>query len=179
VRTTALRSLCWTLALLASLVTASTAPGQETAPVRKIVVSLAFEDADLILKSEAQRQNLNLVNVLDIRKGMEARGGTFRPYKIYQFCNLELGIRIYADSPDYGAFQLCSVLIYEVEPGHTALVSARQSWILRNLPEHRPGAAAMAAAREFERIVDEIFDAIVEEGTERETTGCPARQGGR
>jgi len=164
VRTAALRSLCWTLALLASLVAASTAPGQGPAPVKKIVVSLAFEDAELILKSEAQRQNLTLVNVLDIRKAMKNRGGTFRPYKIYQFCNLELGIRIYADFPDYGAFQLCSVLIYEVEPGRTAFVSARQGWILRNLPEYRPGAAAMTAAREFERIIDEIFDAVVEEG---------------
>jgi uncharacterized protein (DUF302 family) len=164
VRTAALRSVCWTLAVLASMVAASTTPGQETAPVRKIVVSLPFEEAELILKSEAQRHNLNLVNVLDVRKGMESRGGTSRSYKIYQFCNLELAIRIYADSPDYGAFQLCNVLIYEVEPGRTALVSARQSWVLRNLPEHRPGVAAMTAAREFERIIDEIFDAVVEEG---------------
>jgi len=87
----------------------STARGQGTSPVRKIVVRLPFDEAELILISEAQRHNLNLVNVLDIRKGMENRGGTFRPYKIYQFCNLELGIRILADAPDYGAFQLCNV----------------------------------------------------------------------
>ena len=135
----------------------------EQPPVRKIVVNLPFEEAELILTSEAQRQNLNLVNVLDIRKGMENRGGTFRKFKIYQFCNLELGIRIYADSPDYGAFQFCSVLIYEVDPSHTALVSGRQSWIIQALPEHRPGPDALAAARQFERIIDEIFVAVVEE----------------
>jgi uncharacterized protein (DUF302 family) len=139
----------------------------EGEPVRKIVARLPFEEAELILKTEAQRQNLSLVTVLDIKKGMENRGGTFRPYKIYQFCNLELGIRIYSDAPDYGAFQLCSVLIYEVEPGRTALVSARQGWVLGNLPGHRPGVAAEAAARQFERIIDEIFEAVLEEARAR------------
>jgi uncharacterized protein (DUF302 family) len=133
-------------------------------PIRKIVVNLPFDEAESILKTEAQRQNLNLVNVLDIRKGMENRGGSFRNFKIYQFCNLELGIQIYTDSPDYGAFQLCSVLIYEAGPGRTAVVAGRQSWTLQSLPDHRPGPAALAAARQFERIIDEIFDAVVEEG---------------
>jgi uncharacterized protein (DUF302 family) len=135
----------------------------ESPPIRKIVVALPFEEAELIVKAEAQRQNLNLVNVLDVKKGMENRDGTFRPYKIYQFCNLELGVRIYSDSPDYGAFQLCSVLIYEVDPAHTALVSARQGWTLGRLPGHAPGPSAVAAAREFERKVDEIFEAVIDE----------------
>jgi uncharacterized protein (DUF302 family) len=135
----------------------------ESVPIRKIVVALSFGDAELILKAEAQRQNLNLVNVLDVRKGMENRDGTFRPYKIYQFCNLELGVRIYSDSPDYGAFQLCSVLIYEVDSAHTALVSARQGWTLERLPGHAPGPSAVAAAREFERKMDEIFEAVLDE----------------
>ncbi len=137
---------------------------EDVRPIRKIVVSLPFEDAEVILRAEAERQNLNLVNILDIKKGMENRGGTFRPYKIYQFCNLDLGIRIYSDAPDYGAFQFCSVLIYEVQRGRTALVSARQTWMLSNLPEHRASAGAVAAAREFEKKIDEIFDAMVEEG---------------
>lgn len=139
------------------------AAGAEGPSLKKIVVNLPFEEAELILTSEAQRQNLNLVNVLDIRKGMENRGGTFRKFKIYQFCNLELGIRIYSDSPDYGAFQLCSVLIYEVGPSRTALASSRQNWILQALPEHRPGPDAVAAARQFERIIEEIFAAVEEE----------------
>ncbi|HET8576218.1 MAG TPA: DUF302 domain-containing protein [Methylomirabilota bacterium] len=151
------------VALAAAGLGAGPARGADGGPVKKIVVSLPFEDAELILKSEAERQNLNLVNILDIKKGIENRGGTFWPYKIYQFCNLELGIRIYSDAPDYGAFQLCSVLIYEVQPGRTALVSARQTWVLRNLPGHRAGAAAVAAAREFEKKIDEIFDALIEE----------------
>ena len=147
-----------------SLVTLGGVPATaDSLPIRKIVVALPFEEAELILKAEAQRQNLNLVNVLDVKKGMENRDGTFRPYKIYQFCNLELGVRIYSDSPDYGAFQLCSVLIYEVDPAHTALVSARQSWTLGRLPGHAPGPSAVEAAREFERKVDEIFEAITEE----------------
>ena len=45
----------------------------------------------------------------------------------------------------------------------TALVSSRQSWVIRALPDHRPGPAALAAARQFERIIDEIFEAITEE----------------
>jgi len=147
-----------------SLVTLGGVPATaDSLPIRKIVVALPFEEAELILKAEAQRQNLNLVNVLDVKKGMENRDGTFRPYKIYQFCNLELGVRIYADSPDYGAFQLCSVLIYEVDPTHTALVSARQQWTLERLPDHAPGPSAAAAAREFERKVDEIFEAVLDE----------------
>ena len=147
-----------------SLVTLGGVPATaDSLPIRKIVVALPFEEAELILKAEAQRQNLNLVNVLDVKKGMENRDGTFRPYKIYQFCNLELGVRIYADSPDYGAFQLCSVLIYEVDPTHTALVSARQRWTLERLPGHAPGPSAAAAAREFERKVDEIFEAVLDE----------------
>ena len=133
-------------------------------PIRKIVVNLPFEEAELILKTEAQRQNLNLVNVLDIRKGMENRGSTFRKYKIYQFCNLELGSTIYSDSPDYGAFPLCSVLIYEVDSARTALAAVRQSWILEALPDHRPGPAGRAAARRFEQMIDEIFDAVLDEG---------------
>ena len=150
--------------VVAALVGFAAAPAApDSAPVRKIVVALPFEEAELILKTEAQRQNLNLVNVLDIKKGMENRDGTFRPYKIYQFCNLELGVRIYSDSPDYGAFQLCSVLIYEVDPTHTALVSARQGWTLQRLPGHAPGPSAVAAAREFERKTDEIFEAVLEE----------------
>ena len=148
-------------AALLAIAAAPAAP--ESPPLRKIVVALPFEEAELIVKAEAQRQNLNLVNVLDVRKGMENRDGTFRPYKIYQFCNLELGVRIYSDSPDYGAFQLCSVLIYEVDPAHTALVSARQGWTLERLPGHAPGPAAVAAAREFERKVDEIFEAVLDE----------------
>ena len=151
------------LSLILAALIAGGAWGAERPSVRKIVVNLPFEEAELILTSEAQRQNLNLVNVLDIRKGMENRGGTFRKFKIYQFCNLELGIRIYADSPDYGAFQLCSVLIYEVDKSLTALVSSRQSWIIQALPDHRPGPDALAAARQFERIIDEIFAAVAEE----------------
>jgi uncharacterized protein (DUF302 family) len=156
------RALCGLVWL--SLVTLGGVPATaDSLPIRKIVVALPFEEAELILKAEAQRQNLNLVNVLDVKKGMENRDGTFRPYKIYQFCNLELGVRIYSDSPDYGAFQLCSVLIYEVDPAHTALVSARQGWTLGRLPGHAPGPPAVAAAREFERKVDEIFEAVLDE----------------
>lgn len=150
-------------ALLAILAQAAAPAAAESVPIRKIVVGLPFDEAELILKAEAQRQNLNLVNVLDIKKGMENRAGTFGPYKIYQFCNLELGVRIYADSPDFGAFQLCSVLIYEVDATHTALVSARQSWTLERLPGHAPGPSAVTAAREFERKIDEIFEAVLEE----------------
>lgn len=153
----------WLVAVLVVVFLAGAASAAEGPSVKKIVVNLPFEEAELILTSEAQRQNLNLVNVLDIRKGMENRGGTFRKFKIYQFCNLELGIRIYADSPDYGVFQLCSILIYEVDPSHTALVSSRQSWIIQAFPEHRPGPDAVAAARQFERIIDEIFAAVAEE----------------
>lgn len=153
----------WVVALVGVAVLAGAAWGAEGPPLKKIVVNLPFEEAELILTSEAQRQNLNLVNILDIRKGMENRGGTFRKFKIYQFCNLELGIRIYSDSPDYGAFQLCSVLIYEVGPSRTALASSRQSWIVQALPEHRPGPDAVAAARQFERIIEEIFAAVEEE----------------
>jgi uncharacterized protein (DUF302 family) len=155
----------WGIAILLFL--AGSPWAGERPSLRKIVVNLPFEEAELILKSEAQRQNLNLVNVLDIRKGMENRGGTFRKYKIYQFCNLELGIQIYSDSPDYGAFQLCSVVIYDVDGSRTALASSRQSWVLQAVPEHRPGPAALTAARQFERIVDEIFDAVVEEAKAR------------
>ena len=156
------RALCG-LAWLAIVALGGAPAVADSVPIRKIVVALPFEDAELILKAEAQRQNLNLVNVLDVKKGMENRDGTFRPYKIYQFCNLELGVRIYSDSPDYGAFQLCSVLIYQVDPAHTALVSARQGWTLERLPGHAPGPSAVAAAREFERKVDEIFEAILDE----------------
>lgn len=143
------------------------AMAQDSAPLRKVIVNLPFEEAELIVKSEAQRQNLNLVNVLDIKKGMENRGGTFRPYRIYQFCNLEMGMRVLADSPDYGAFPLCSIVIYEVDAGRTALVSVRQSWVLKSLPGHRPGEVAVAAARQFERIIEEIFDAVAEEAKAR------------
>ena len=153
--------------LLGVLALGAAPAASEAVPIKKIVVRLPFEEAELILKTEAQRQNLNLVNILDIKKGMENRAGTFRPYKIYQFCNLELGIRIYSDSPDYGAFQLCSVLIYEVDPAHTALVSTRQGWVLERLPGHTPGPSATTAAREFERRIDEIFEAVLEEAKGR------------
>jgi len=153
--------------LVLLLVAAVTGEGQDTRPLKKIVVTLPFEEAEVIVKSEAQRQNLNLVNVLDIQKGMENRGQTFRPYRIYQFCNLEMGMRVLADSPDYGAFALCSVVIYEVDAKQTALVSARQGWVLKSLPDHKPSPAAAAAARQFERIIDEIFDAVIEESKAR------------
>jgi len=130
-------------------------------------VTLPFDEAELIVRAEAQRQNLNLVNVLDIQKGMENRGGTFKPYKVLQFCNLELGIQIYADLPEAGAFQLCGVLLYEPTPGRTVLVSARQSWVLRALAASRPAPAAQDAARRFERIIDEIFEAVAEEARAR------------
>jgi uncharacterized protein (DUF302 family) len=143
------------------------AMAQDSAPLRKVIVNLPFDEAELIVKSEAQRQNLNLVNVLDIKKGMENRGGTFRPYRIYQFCNLEMGMRVLDDSPDYGAFPLCSVVIYEVDVGRTALLSVRQGWVLKSLPGHRPGEVAVAAARQFERIIEEIFDAVAEEAKAR------------
>ena len=139
------------------------ATGAEGPAIRKVIVNLPFEEAELIVTTEAQQKNLNLVHVIDIRKGMENRGGTFRKYKIYQFCNLELGVRILAESPDYGAFQLCSVVIYEVDASRTALVSARQSWVVQALPDHPPSPAALALARQFERIIGEIFDAVVEE----------------
>ena len=150
------------IGLLTLLAAGALSVSADSVPIRKIVVALPFEEAELVLKSEAQQQNLNLVSVIDIKKGMEGRGGTFRPYKIYQFCNLELGIRIFADSPDYGAFQLCGVLIYEVDSTHTALVSARQRWTLERLPGHSPGSPAAAAAVELERKIDEIFAAVVE-----------------
>jgi uncharacterized protein (DUF302 family) len=161
-------------ALLGALLLAGgAAPGTEAGgadrpALKKVVAALPFEEAELILIAEAQRHNLNLVNVLDVKKGMENRGSTFRKFKIYQFCNLELGIQIYADAPEYGAFQLCSVLLYEVDAGRTALAASRQSWILQALPDHRPGPAARAAARQFERIVDEIFAAVEEEARARQ-----------
>ena len=151
------------MALLVPMV----AMAQDAGPLKKLVVDLPFDEAEVIVKAEAQRQNLNLVNVIDIKKGMENRGQTFRPYRIYQFCNLEMGMQVLADSPDYGAFSLCSILIYEVDAERTALVSARQSWALRSLPDHNPGPAALAAARQFERLIDEIFDAVAEEGKAR------------
>ena len=157
------RTVCAATAIILVALVAGLASGVEGPAIRKIVVNLPFEEAELILTTEAQQKNLNLVNVIDIRKGMENRGGTFRKYKIYQFCNLELGVRILADSLDYGAFQLCSVLIYEVDASRSALVSARQSWVVQALPDHRPSPAALAIARQFERIIDEIFDAVVEE----------------
>lgn len=142
---------------------AGVASGGEGPAIRKVVVALPFEEVELIVTSEAQQRNLNLVNVMDIRKGMENRGGTFRKYKIYQFCNLELGVRILAESLDYGAFQLCSIVIYEVDASRTALVSARQTWVVQALPDSPPSPAALALARQFERIIGEIFDAVVEE----------------
>ena len=154
-------------AALAALLAPIAVSAQDTVPLKKIVVSLPFDEAELIVKSEAQRQNLNLVSVLDIQKGMQGRGETFRPYRIYQFCNLDIGMRIFADSPDYGAFALCTVLMYEVDAGHTALVSARQTRTLEGLPDHRPGPAALAAARRLERIIDDIFGAVVEESKAR------------
>ena len=160
-------SILATVLALLLVAVAATVEAQDSPPLRKIVVTLPFEEAELIVKSEAQRQNLNLVSVLDIQKGMENRGQTFRPYRIYQFCNLEMGMRVLADSPDYGAFSLCSILIYEVEARQTALVSARQGWVLKSLPDHKPGPAAIAAARQFERIIDEIFDAVLEESKAR------------
>ena len=152
------------LALLAAAVKVE---AQDGPPLKKVVVTLPFQEVEVIVKSEAQRQNLNLVNVLDIQKGMENRGQTFRPYRIYQFCNLEMGMRVLADSPDYGAFALCTIVIYEVDAGRTALVSARQGWVLKSLPDHKPSRAALAAARQFERTIDEIFDAVIEEGKVR------------
>jgi uncharacterized protein (DUF302 family) len=154
------------LALLALL---APPPGwtSEGEPIKKLVVALPFDEVELIVRAEAQRQNLNLVNVLDIQKGMENRGGTFKPYKVLQFCNLELGIQVYADLPDAGAFQLCGVLLYEPAAGRTALVSARQGWVLRALAGSRPGPAAQDAARRFERIIDEIFEAVAEEDRAR------------
>jgi hypothetical protein len=140
----------WVLGATAAVaLLAGPAPGLKGPSVKKVVVNLPFEEAELILTSEAQRQNLNPFRMSRT--------------KIYQFCNLELGIRIYADSPDYGAFQLCSILIYEVDASRTALVSSRQGWVIRALPDHRPGPAALAAAAEFERTVDEIFAAVQEE----------------
>lgn len=151
-----------TAIMLVALVAGAASAGEGPA-IRKIVVNLPFEEAELIVTTEAQQKNLNLVNVIDIRKGMENRGGTFRKYKIFQFCNLELGVRILGESLDYGAFQLCSVVIYEVDASRTAVVSARQSWVVQALPDHRPSPAALTIARQFERIIDEIFDAVVEE----------------
>ena len=110
------RRLAW-LPVLAALLAPVTAAAQDTAPLKKVVVTLPFEEAELIVKAEAQRQNLNL--------------------------------------------------IYEVDAGHTALVSARQSWSLEALPDHRPGPAALAAARQLERMIDEMFDAVVEESKAR------------
>ena len=69
--------------------TASVVPGA-SAPANEVVPPGTAVPFPVIVKSEAQRQNLNLVNVLDIQKGMENRGQTFRPYRIYQFCNLEM-----------------------------------------------------------------------------------------
>jgi uncharacterized protein (DUF302 family) len=157
----------WWATLLALVLAPVAATAEDAAPLKKVVVDLPFDEVEMIVKAEAQRQNLNLVHVLDIQKGMEGRGLTFRPYRIYQFCNLEIGMRLLADSPDYGAFQLCGILLYEVEAGRTALVSERQSWTLQSIPDHHPGPAALAAARRLERIVDEILGAVVEESKAR------------
>lgn len=131
--------------------------------LQKVEVNLPFEEVELIVISEMQARNLNLVNTLDIKKGMENRGGTFRKYKIFQFCNLELGIRIYRDAPEYGAMQFCSLLVYEVLEGRTGLAATRQTWALRQLADHTPGGEAVEAARELERRVAEILAAVVEE----------------
>jgi hypothetical protein len=151
------------LALLV-VVVAVTVEAQDSRPLRKIVVTLPFEEAELIVKSEAQRQNLNLVNVLDIQKGMENRGQTFRPYRIYQFCNLEMGcacsrLARLAHSP--------AAFIYEVDARQTALVSARQA----GAQTFGPAGPATAAARQFERIIDEIF------GRDRGEQGEQVRKG--
>lgn len=131
--------------------------------IQKIEVNLPFDDVEQIVVAEMRDRNLNLVNTMDIRKGMENRGGAFRKFKIFQFCNLELGIRIYRDFPDYGAMQFCSLLVYEVAEGRTAVAATRQTWALQQLPNHRPGRDAIEAARTLERLAKEIMDAVVEE----------------
>ena len=155
------------LALLSGLLAAAVVFAEDGAPLRKVIVKLPFDEAELIVRSEAQRQNFNLVNVVDIQKGMENRGQTFRAYKIFQFCNLELGSRILADAPDYGAFPLCSVILYQVDAERTALVAMRQGWALDRLSDHRPGPDALEAGRRPERDAEEIFDAVVEEANAR------------
>ena len=50
-----------------------------------------------------------------------------------------------------------------MDASRTAVVSARQTWVVQALPDPPPSPAALALARQFEWIIGEIFDAVVVE----------------
>ncbi len=130
--------------------------------ILKATVGLPFDEVELIVRTELQVRNVNIIGTLDVQQALKNRDVSFPKYRAIQFCNLQDGLVLFKENPDYGVFIPCSILIYERD-GKTVLASRRPTAIVRGLPGHTPSPEAAAVAERVEVLVREVLGAVVEE----------------
>lgn len=134
--------------------------------ILKAAVGLPFEEVELIVRTELQARNVNIVGTLDVQQALRNRDIPFPKYRVIQFCNLQDGLVLFKENPDYGVFIPCSLLMYERE-GRTVLASRRPTAVVRGLPGHTPGPEALTVAERVEVLVREVLEAVIEEAKAR------------
>ena len=72
-----------------------------------------FQLVEMEIEAAIQGANMRIVNVIDIKKGLNSRGDEFPEYKIFEFCNLGDAAILFPKAWNFGAFVPCKIFIYE------------------------------------------------------------------
>lgn len=168
-RRAASRIVMLAIVALSGAACAHAVPGTTSPPgiavdeaILKVTVGLPFDEVESIVRTELQVRNLNIIGTLDIQRALEGRDVEFGKFKVIQFCNLQDGLALFREHPDYGVFIPCSFLLYERD-GRTVVAGRRPTAIARGLPGHAPSAQAAAVADRIEMLMREVLGSVVEE----------------
>ncbi len=131
-------------------------PAPANSPLYVVTVKKGVTPADIKIGIEtaAEGENMNLVGVLDVEKGLKARGiKTHKPYMIYEICNLVLGAPILERTPEFGAFAPCKIILFE-RHGRLRLLTYLPTYALRYFP---PNASSAKVAGKLDVMIIHIM----------------------
>ncbi|MHB1495158.1 MAG: DUF302 domain-containing protein, partial [Acidithiobacillus sp.] len=99
-------------------------------------------------------ENMNLVGTLNIQRGLQQRGIKSKDtYVIYEVCNLVLGAKILAGTPEFGAFAPCKIVLFETK-GKLKLMTYLPTYALKYFPKN---AEAQKVAQELDNQIIHIM----------------------
>ncbi|MDH5682215.1 MAG: DUF302 domain-containing protein [Spirochaetota bacterium] len=103
-------------AVLLTLILGLTFCGQKDSknPIYKIVIPGGdFNETTTMIEMAIKGANMRIISTLDLKKGLESRGENFPNYKVYQFCNLTKGMKVFKKVMDFGAYIPCKIFVYQ------------------------------------------------------------------
>ncbi|MHB8211968.1 MAG: DUF302 domain-containing protein [Acidithiobacillus sp.] len=112
------------------------------------------EQIKIAIQTAAEGENMNLVGTLNIQRGLQQRGIKSKDtYVIYEVCNLVLGAKILAGTPEFGAFAPCKIVLFETK-GKLKLMTYLPTYALKYFPKN---AEAQKVAQELDKQIIHIM----------------------